>query len=141
MIRALLLSTALAASAPAIAQQDMQQDMAPAPVPAQPAQPTQPTQPTAPADSGPADSTSAVAAIVDAEFPAYDGNGDGQLDQAEFTRWMVVLKDQEMKATGQALPPGQVTAWASGAFTTADTDKSKSVSKAELIRYLGGGGR
>jgi hypothetical protein len=51
---------------------------------------------------------------------------------------MVALKDQEMKATGKTLPPAEVTAWASGAFTTADADKSISVSKPELISYLSG---
>ena len=44
-----------------------------------------------------------------------------------------------MKATGKTLPPQQVTAWADGAFVTADKDKSGSVSKPELIGYLSGG--
>ncbi|MGB3931981.1 MAG: EF-hand domain-containing protein, partial [Sphingobium sp.] len=66
-------------------------------------------------------------------------NKDGALDQSEFSRWMVALKDQEMKATGATLAPEQVTAWANGAFTTADKDKSVSVSKPELISYLSGG--
>src|SRR3546814_3889971 len=47
----------------------------------------------------PATSGDAVASIVDTEFPAYDQNHDGQLDKAEFSRWMVALKDQELKAT------------------------------------------
>lgn len=79
-----------------------------------------------------------VATIVDSEFPAYDTNSDGHLDQSEFTRWMVALKSQEMKATGSALPAEQVTAWASGAFSTADKDKSITISKIELVSYLSG---
>jgi len=119
MIRTLLLTSAMLVAAPALAQQ------------ADPAAPASSTaQPANPANS--------VAAIVESEFPAYDTNKDGQLDQGEFSRWMVALKDQEMKATGKTLPPAEVTAWASGAFTTADADKSISVSKPELISYLSG---
>ncbi|PJG49101.1 hypothetical protein CAF53_13360 [Sphingobium sp. LB126] len=87
----------------------------------------------------PAKSGDAVASIVETEFPAYDQNHDGQLDKAEFSRWMVALKDQEMKATGTSLAPAEVTAWADGAFITADADKSATVSKPELIAYLSGG--
>lgn len=118
MIRALLLSSALLAATPALAQ------AAASPAAAQP-------KPASPADS--------VASIVDSEFPAYDANNDGQLDKAEFSRWMVALKDQEMKSTGTTLTPAEVTAWANGAFTTADTDKSANVSKPELISYLSAG--
>ena len=134
MIRTILFTTALAIATPALAQQAMtpgaaSQPAAPAaPSAAMPAQPA--TQP-APATS--------VASIVDSEFPAYDANSDGQLDQSEFSRWMVTLKSQEMKATGQQLPADQVTAWANGAFTSADADKSMMVSKAELITYLSAG--
>lgn len=145
MIRTLLFSTAIAIAAPAMAQQSMtpeQGAMPAAPQSVEPAAPTEAT-PAAPAQAAPtapANPANAVATIVDTEFPAYDANGDGQLDQSEFSRWMVALKDQEMKATGKTLPADQVTAWASGAFTTADADKSVSVSKPELISYLSGGG-
>lgn len=91
---------------------------------------------TPPAAESPAQ---AVARIVDTEFPAYDTNDDDQLDKAEFTRWMTALKDQEIKATGVAMTPEQIGAWIEGAYKTADTDKSGTISKAELIAYLGGG--
>lgn len=132
MIRTILFSTALAVTAPALAQ-------APT-APQASAQPGSAAQPgaTSPA-AAPENPAAAVASIVDTEFPAYDGNKDGQLDQSEFSRWMVALKDQEMKATGKTLPADQVSAWASGAFTTADKDKSVSISKPELISYLSGG--
>lgn len=137
MVRLFLCSAMIAFTAPAIAQ-----DIAPAspqaaePAPASPqtAQPA-PASPQAAQPTNPAD---AVASVVDGEFPSYDANGDGQLDQAEFGRWMTALKEQEMKATGKTLPPAEVTAWVSGAFTTADTDKSASVSKVELVSYLSG---
>ena len=136
MFCTILLSTALAVTAPAMAQTAPDQSASPAaPQPAAQAQPAA-AQPQA---ATPANPAASVAAIVDSEFPAYDANKDGALDQAEFSRWMVALKDQEMKATGATLAPEQVTAWANGAFTTADKDKSVSVSKPELISYLSGG--
>lgn len=139
MVRTVLFTAAIALAAPAMAQQ--------APVPAEGATPATPAAPAAPAPASPQAATPAapanpaasVASIVDAEFPAYDANKDGQLDQSEFTRWMVALKSQEMKATGSTLPADQVSAWANGAFTTADKDKSISVSKPELVSYLSGG--
>ncbi|MDI1294612.1 MAG: EF-hand domain-containing protein [bacterium] len=144
MIRTILFSTAMLVAAPAMAQQAMTPDQAAtptAPQSAAPVSPVAPAEPAAPAAAEPANPANAVATIVDTEFPAYDANKDGQLDQAEFSRWMVALKDQEMKATGKTLPPAEVTAWASGAFTTADADKSTSVSKPELISYLSGGAK
>lgn len=137
MIRTMLLTSAFFLAAPALAQ-----DMT-APSPATPAAPaaapSAPPSQQAPQAAKPTNPADAVASIVDTEFPAYDANGDGQLDQAEFARWMTALKDQEMKATGKQLPQDQVMAWASGAFTTADADKSTSISKPELVSYLSGG--
>ena len=129
MLRALLLSTALLVAAPTLAQEAAAPAGAPQQQATQPAQAAQPK--SAPAES--------IASIVDSEFPAYDANNDGQLDKAEFSRWMVALKDQEMKSSGKTLTPAEVTAWADGAFTTADTDKNISVSKPELISYLSAG--
>jgi len=125
MIRAFFLASALLAAPSVWAQATAPQQAAPAAPEGQQAQP--------------AKSGDAVASIVDTEFPAYDQNHDGQLDKAEFSRWMVALKDQELKATGKSLPPAEVTAWADGAFVTADTDKSATISKPELIAYLSGG--
>ena len=147
MIRTLLCTTALLIAAPALAQDAMtpapaQEPSTATPQSATPANPaTSPGQPAGaqPQAATPENPASAVASIVDTEFPAYDANADGQLDQSEFSRWMVALKDQEMKATGKSLPAEQVTAWASGAFTTADADKSTSISKPELVTYLSGG--
>mgnify|MGYP003630376378 CR=1 FL=1 len=136
MIRTFLLTTALAVAAPATAQQTMTPDAAtPQTAPMTPVQPETTTpQPATPASPG-----AAVATIVDTEFPAYDTDSDGALNQTEFSRWMVALKAQETKATGQTLPAEQVTAWANGAFTTADVDKNMMISKPELVTYLSGG--
>lgn len=145
MLRAILFSTALAITAPAIAQDATapQQGATPAApaqtTPAQPGATAQPGTAAQPQAASPSSQANTVASIVESEFPAYDVNKDGQLDKAEFSKWMVALKDQEMKATGKTLPPAEVTAWADGAFTTADADKSTSVSKPELVSFLGGG--
>ena len=126
MTRAFLLSMALSVSAPAFAQQA--------------SSPVAPAEPQA-APAKPATAGDSVSAIVESEFPAYDGNNDSQLDKAEFARWMTALKDQEMKSTGQKLTPEEVATWTEGAFRTADTDKNMAISKAELVAYLSGGAR
>ncbi|MDF0541022.1 EF-hand domain-containing protein [Sphingobium sp. H39-3-25] len=144
MIRTLFCTTALMIAAPAIAQDAAPAQQAPdaASMPAQqapaPAQDPAAAQGAATAQAQPAPATD-VASIVDTEFPAYDADKSGQLEKAEFGKWMVALKDQEMKTTGQSLPPAQVTAWADGAFTTADKDKSTAVTKEELVKFLTGG--
>lgn len=141
MIRTLLYSTALLITAPAIAQSTAPGQQDPSANPAQSATPATPSSSASPADAQatPANPANSVAAIVESEFPAYDANKDGQLDKAEFGKWMVALKDQEMKATGKTLPPAEVAAWANGAFASADVDKSTAVSKTELVTYLSGG--
>ena len=136
MIRTFLFSTALIIAAPAMAQPGMVPDQGTTPAAPQSAMPAAPQAAT---PAAPANTATTVASIVDSEFPAYDANSDGQLDQSEFSRWMVALKGQEMKATGSTLPAEQVSAWASGAFTTADKDKSVTISKPELVSYLSGG--
>ncbi|WP_066521785.1 EF-hand domain-containing protein [Sphingobium cloacae] len=145
MLRTMIFTTALAMAAPAIAQ-DATMPQQPAPGAATPAQPgsaqpgtAQPGAGAQPEAAQPSSQAATVASIVESEFPAYDTNKDQQLDKAEFSKWMVALKDQEMKATGKTLPPAEVTAWAEGAFATADVDKSGTVSKSELVSFLGGG--
>lgn len=137
MIRTFLCSTALVIATPAIAQTAVPAQQDPSAATSQSA--TAGAASPSTAQAAPANPANSVATIVDSEFPAYDANKDGQLDKAEFGKWMVALKDQEMKATGKTLPPAEVTAWADGAFTSADVDKSTAVSKTELVTYLSGG--
>jgi Ca2+-binding EF-hand superfamily protein len=127
MVRAFFLTLGIALAAPALAQVG--------PTPQKDAAQSN-TQDNA---ALPATSGDGVASIVETEFPAYDQNHDSQLDKAEFARWMVALKNQEIKATGKTLASAEITAWSDGAFVTADTDKSGTVSKPELIGYLSGG--
>ncbi|RVT40958.1 EF-hand domain-containing protein [Sphingobium algorifonticola] len=150
MIRTLLCSTALIIAAPAIAQEMTPQTDPMQATPAAPAAPAAPAEQAAPAAPAQDATTptpqaaqpapaSTVASIVESEFPAYDTDKSGQLEKTEFAKWMMALKDQEAKATGKTLQPAEVTAWADGAFMTADADKSTSVTKAELVTYLSGG--
>ena len=87
------------------------------------------TQPAAGADQ--------VASVVETEFPTYDANKDGKLEKTEFASWMVKLKqasDPKASATD-----AKTKSWVNSAFAQADTDKSKSVSKPELIGFLSQG--
>jgi hypothetical protein len=79
-----------------------------------------------------------VAAVVDSEFPAYDADKSGDLSAQEFSKWMTTLKKAETATTGQQLGDQEIAAWANAAFAMADQDKSKAVSKPELVSYLGG---
>lgn len=132
MVRIILAGLALAAPASLMAQQAMEA----APVSAQ----------TTPSEAMPADASATgtaangaqIAAVVEREFPTYDADKSGQLDKAEFSKWVLDLKAKELKSTGKTATSTELGAWASAAFTSADADKSKSVNKAELTKYLGG---
>lgn len=85
----------------------------------------------------PATSGDQVASVVETEFPTYDANKDGKLEKTEFASWMVKLKQaSDPKAT--ATDP-KTKSWVNSAFAQADKDKSKSVSKPELIGFLSQG--
>jgi hypothetical protein len=109
---------------------------------ASPATPAAPAAPAAPAtaDAAPAAPAAAapapgaqIADVVGKEFPSYDRNKDGKLSKAEFGAWMFALR----KASNPALKDDAANkTYVAGAFATADTDKSKSVSKDELTNYL-----
>ena len=105
--------------------------------PATPASPstdaTQPTEPTAPAEQR----AVIVQNLVDAEFPTYDANKNGNLESAEFGKWVLALYDK----SGDANAPKDEAAkakWSKAAFATADVDKNKNVSKAEMNTFLVG---
>ncbi|MEO5938548.1 MAG: EF-hand domain-containing protein [Sphingomonas sp.] len=113
----------------------------PAPAPATPPTAAAPAAPTAPAaEPAPAAPAAAdpgpgaqIADVVNKEFPSYDKNSDAKLTKAEFGAWMFALR----KASDPALKDDAANkTYVAGAFTTADTDKSKSVSKDELTNYL-----
>ena len=128
MLRNILGSAALVIAGPALAQ-----DMAPEGT-------TAPQQESAvtPQQQSQQGTTVDVAAVVDSEFPTYDTDSSGDLSTQEFSKWMTTLKKAEAATTGQQLADQEIAAWASAAFAMADQDKSKAVSKPELVAYLGG---
>jgi hypothetical protein len=146
MLKYALLASVLAIGAPALAQ-DMttpapaqEAPAAPAqtdPAQAQPATPdtstaTAPTQ-QAPAAAGPAQ----VAEVVKAEFPNYDKDSSGSLNDKEFASWMGALRKASEPAVDTA--SAEVKTWIDGAFASADADKSKSVTEGELTTFLTAG--
>jgi hypothetical protein len=80
---------------------------------------------------------SQVAQVVNAEFGSYDTNKDGKLDRTEFAAWMVKLKTASDPATKADSPATK--SWVTSAFAQADTDKSKSLTQAELTGFLSQG--
>ncbi len=125
-------TTTPAPAAPAPAMQAAPATPAPAPE-AQPAPATQTPATQAP----PADYKAQVAAVVDSEFPAYDGDKDGNLTEPEFGKWLLALRE----ASGQqqpALDDAGKAKWVKDAFAQADADKSMKISKAEMNSFLAG---
>ncbi len=78
-----------------------------------------------------------VAQVVDTEFASYDKNGDGKLSTVEFGAWMVALKTKTDPSTKAGTP--ETKKWVDAAFAQADTDKNKSLSKAEVTGFLSQG--
>jgi len=111
-----------------------------APVPTAPSPNAQAANP-APTDSATAAATPAnpgaqVAEVVNGEFGTYDKNKNGSLSKTEFGAWMTALRT---KADPSLKDDAANKNWVAQAFTQADTDKSKSVSKDELTNFLSQG--
>ena len=160
MLKYALLAGVMTIASPALAQQTTNtaptqattqtapQTQAPAGSPVTDAQPAATPMDSATAATAPADATQTataqpatgadqVASVVETEFPTYDANKDGKLEKAEFASWMVKLKqasDPKASATD-----AKTKSWVNSAFAQADKDKSKSVSKPELIGFLSQG--
>lgn len=143
MLKQLLLIGAAAVSFPALAQDaPPASDPTATPPASEPAPaPDASTQPAPaqgqPAPSGAAATPTQVAQIVDQEFPTYDADSTGELNETEFAAWMKKLR----AATDPAVDPesADVKTWIGQAFAAADADKSKGVSKTELTGFLSRG--
>ncbi len=155
MLRLITAAGILAIASPALAQES-----APTPGPESMAQPQQdPNKPPPPAaepapapTAEPAPAPSAAPApaepnkeeqvkqVVEANFPTYDTDQSGDLNAKEFDGWLTVLrqKSAEAKGTTDTMPEAEKKTWMKEAFTKADTDKSKKISKAELETFLMG---
>lgn len=107
----------------------------PAPAPAPDA-----SAPAAAAEAPPAGNAATptqIAQIVDKEFPTYDADASGDLNNAEFATWMKKLR----AATEPGVDPesADVATWIGQAFAAADGDKSGAVNKTELTGFLSRG--
>lgn len=137
----LIAVSAMALSTPALAQMEPAPATPPAsttapattaPAPATPPAATAP----APAPAAPAAAPSDPKTLIASEFPSYDKDGNGTLDKTEFAAWMTALK---AKTDTKPTPAAELAKWTDGAFATADKDKSKSLTLAELQTYLTAG--
>lgn len=108
---------------------------APAPAPADPAAPA-PAAEAAPAAPVAETKESTVAKLVDAEFPTYDADSNGDLNQAEFGKWVLALHSASGDPKAAAMDEKAKAKWAKDAFASADADKNKKVSKAEINTFL-----
>lgn len=75
-----------------------------------------------------------VVQAVDRDFPVHDADRNGALDQSEFAGWMVSLKAMSDPTATPDNPATQK--WVGAAFSRADTDSNRSLSKAELLGLL-----
>lgn len=145
MLKHVLLATAMLVSVPALAQDQTtptppptDSQTAPAdqsmPAPADQTAPADPSTAGQPAAGTPATGPQQIATVVDSDFPTYDKDGNGTLDAVEFNTWMTALRQaSDPKAASDATAMKR---WSTVAFAQADIDKSKSVSKSELVGFL-----
>lgn len=82
----------------------------------------------------PAATSTQVAEVVTKEFPVYDKDANGALDQTEFGAWMSALR-KASEPSFQA-ESAEAATWIGQAFAQADADKSKSVNQGELTTFL-----
>jgi hypothetical protein len=100
----------------------------------QPVQADPTAQPTQQAAAQPVSGAAQIAQVVSTEFPSYDKDKSGTLNESEFGAWMVALKEKSDPSTKPDSPATK--AWVDKAFASADKDKNKSLSKAELTSFL-----
>jgi cell wall-associated NlpC family hydrolase len=153
MLKQMLLIGAAAVSFPALAQttapaadpaaSTTAADPATAPdstMPAEPVPAPDASAPPAATEAAPAAAAATptqIAQIVEKEFPTYDADANGDLNNAEFATWMKKLR----AATEPGVDPesADVTTWIGQAFAAADGDKSGAVNKTELTGFLSRG--
>lgn len=109
----------------------------------QPAQPVTPAEqpatataqtPAPAATEQPATGQAQVAQVVTKEFPVYDKDASGALDQTEFAAWMGALRKASEPTFDTA--SAEASTWIGQAFAQADADKNKSVNQGELTTFL-----
>ena len=97
--------------------------------------PVAPTAEAAPLSAAGREAT--VAKLVETEFPSYDADKNGDLNQKEFGTWVLALHSKAEETGGTAKKDETAKAkWAKDACATADADKNKKISKAEVSKFL-----
>jgi hypothetical protein len=108
----------------------------PAPEPA----PAPAPESSAPAPDPAASKAAAVKEVVEAEFPTYDADKNASLSKVEFTKWVTALREKSDASQGKTekMPAPEMAKWTTSAFAAADKDKSKKVTKEEMMAFLQG---
>jgi len=104
---------------------------------AQPAPATPAAAPAQQAAAAPVSGAAQIAQVVNTEFPTYDTDKNGTLNETEFGAWMVALKAKSDPSTKADSPATKT--WVDQAFASADKDKNKVLSKSELTGFLSQG--
>ena len=137
MLRILTASSLIALAAiPAVAQQadPMAQPSMPSAPEANEQQPM--TEPAPATAAAPAPREQQVAQLVEAEFPAYDADKSGDLEEPEFTKWLLALHAAGGDAKSKSMDQAAKLKWAKDGFAAADADKSNKISKTEMSKFL-----
>jgi hypothetical protein len=94
----------------------------------------------APAPDPAASKAAAVKEVVEAEFPTYDADKNASLSKVEFTKWVTALREKSDASQGKTekMPAPEMAKWTTSAFAAADKDKSKKVTKEEMMAFLQG---
>lgn len=77
-------------------------------------------------------------AATSGDFADYDTDRSGQLDQSEFTSWFLAAKQRQLAAEGTGASQAELTGQVQRAFADADADKSQTISRQELNRFVAG---
>lgn len=140
MLKLIAISSAtLLAATPLVAQTTAPAKTAPAktaPAPAQPAE-AQPAPAPAPAQATPAPAPAAAAqveTIVATEFPTYDADKSGDLNETEFQAWVVALRSKD--ANAPAMDDAAKVKWSKELFAKVDANKDKKVAQAEMVTFF-----
>lgn len=97
-----------------------------------------PTAPAATAQTQPADTQAQVQQLVSAELPKYDADKSGDLNETEFSAWVLELRSNAEKRDPNT-PKADAAAkaqWAKDTFASADTNKDQKIDSAEATTYF-----
>lgn len=109
---------------------------APAPTEAAPVETAPAPAQAAPAQAAPA--ADQVQQIVAAEFPTYDTDKSGDLNETEFQTWILALRDKDPASASQPLDDAGKAKFAKEIFAKADANKDKKIAQSEMVAFFSG---